>query len=429
MRTERRKWVLSCRAHVWLKAAFAACLWMLPLPILSQQPQWIATWASSPEAADPDPDEALLNLSGQTVRERVRISLGGSQIRLQFSNEYGNSPLLLGGVSVGIARSNTDVVPSSLLKVTFAGSDTITIPAGADLISDPVALSVSNGSELAISVYVPKQVKSITWHSLALKKSVITQKGDHTRDFVVKSKKTSDSLVFLSRVLVANRPGRRVIVAFGDSIVDGDKSTPEADRTWPSDLFRRLQRTDDKLAFAVVNEGVAGNRLLNDGPFKSLGVSGVARFERDALGVPGVSEIVLLEGTNDIGFPGARLGDLLLAPAVDAPTTDEIVAGYKKLIQLSHARGIRIIGCTIMPTEGATIANYHTEAKERTRQAVNDWIRTSKGFDGVIDFDIVMRDPRHPDRLIPNLASDDHLHPNDAGYEKMADEIDLSIFQ
>jgi len=145
--------------------------------------------------------------------------------------------------------------------------------------------------------------------------------------------------------------------------------------------------------------------------------------------VPGVSQIVLLEGTNDIGFPGARLGDLLLAPAVDAPTTDEIVTGYKKLIQLSHARGIRIIGCTIMPTEGATIANYHTEAKERTWQSVNDWIRTSKEFDGVIDFDAVMRDPKHPERLIPNFASGDHLHPNDAGYEKMADDIDLSSFQ
>jgi lysophospholipase L1-like esterase len=363
------------------------------------------------------------------VRERVRISLGGPQIRLQFSNQYGNSPLLLGSVSVGIARSHTEVAASSLRKVTFDGNGTVTIPPGADFLSDPVSLSVPNGSELAISLYVPGQVKSITWHALALKNSVITPKGDHTRDVVVKSEKTSNSVLFLSRVLVSGPVESKVVVAFGDSIVDGDKSTPEADRTWPADLFRRLQQTHDKRSFAVLNEGVAGNRLLSDGPFKSLGISGVARFGRDALGAPGVSEIIMLEGANDIGFPGARLGDLLLASIADAPTADDIIAGYKKLIQLSHARGIRIIGCTIMPTEGADITGYHTDEKERIRQSVNDWIRTREAFNGVIDFDAVMRDPEHPSRLSPALASKDHLHPNDIGYQRMADAIDLAILK
>jgi lysophospholipase L1-like esterase len=288
---------------------------------------------------------------------------------------------------------------------------------------------LTSGSELAISLYFPKRVTSFTWHSLALKEAVISSRGDHTEDVSIEGRRQSDSSVFVSQVLVPNRSESRVIVAFGDSLVDGDMSTPEADRAWPSDLFRRLQKAHNRSLFAVVNEGVAGNRLLSNGPVASLGDSGLARFERDALGVPGVTDIVLLEGTNDIGFPGARRGDFLLGSATDAPTADEIIGGYRQLISQAHARGIRIIGCTIMPTEGAIFIDYHSEPKERIRQEVNHWIRTSKAFDGVIDFDAVMRDPNRPSRLIPSLSSEDHLHPNDDGYQRMADAIDLSVFR
>jgi lysophospholipase L1-like esterase len=274
-----------------------------------------------------------------------------------------------------------------------------------------------------------RQGQADTWHALALKDTVISTQGDHTEGISIEGGRKSASTVFLSQILVPASSARRVIVAFGDSLVDGDKSTPETDHTWPSDLFRRLQKTHDGALFAVVNAGVAGNRLLSNGPVASLGISGLARFERDALAVPGVTDIVLYEGTNDIGFPGAKLGDFLLAPATDAPTVDEIIAGYQQLIGRAHARGIRIVGCTIMPTEGATFTDYHTAPKEQARQAINQWIRTSKLFDAVIDFDAVMRDPEHPTRLIPTLASEDHLHPNDEGYHRMADAIDLSLFR
>lgn len=393
------------------------------------QSTWVATWATSAEAADADPDEALLNLSNQTVRERVRVTLGGPQIRIRLTNEYGNSPLFVGKVSVGTARSKTGVVPGSLRIVTFDGKSDILIPPEAPALSDPIELEVTNGSELAISLYLPNRIPSVTWHSLALKDTVISPSGDHTEDVTVEGGRRSDSTVFLSQVLVPKKSNRRVIVAFGDSLVDGDKSTPEADRAWPSDLFRRLQKTRNGSLFAVVNEGVAGNRLLRNGPVASLGISGLARFERDALKVPGVTDIVLLEGTNDIGFPGAKKGDFLLASATDAPTVAEIIAGYQQLIAQTHARGIRIIGCTIMPTEGAIFTNYHNELKERTRQAVNQWIRTGKAFDGVIDFNATMRDPDHPSRLSSRLTSGDHLHPNDNGYQRMADAIDLSLFR
>jgi lysophospholipase L1-like esterase len=409
----------------------ALLLFFLPIPhfAMGQQPAWIATWTASPEAADPDPNEALLNLNDQTVRERVRVTTGGEQIRIRLSNECSSVPILVGKVSVGVAENPARVAPHSLRRVTFGGQDSILIPQGAPMLSDPVDFPINNDSEISISLYFPKHVTSMTWHSLALKRAVISTHGDHTQEVAIQGGKESDSSAFLSSVLVPAHSNRHVIVAFGDSIVDGDGSTPETDRNWPSDLYRRLEKAHKGSQFAVVNEGIAGNRLLGDGPIASLGISALARFDRDALSVPGVTDVVLVEGTNDIGFPGARLGDLSLATAADAPTAEEIVGAYQQFIARAHARGIRVIGCTIMPSEGVAIQGYYTEAKEHTRQVVNQWIRNSRVFDGVIDFDAVVRDPNRPSRLLPRLASNDHLHPNDAGYRAMADAIDLSLFQ
>jgi lysophospholipase L1-like esterase len=411
------------------KTALLLFFLLIPHFAMSQQRAWIATWTASPEAADPDPNEALLNLNDQTVRERVRVTTGGEQIRIRLSNECSSVPILVGKVSVGIAENPTRVAPGSLRRVTFGGQNSILIPQGAPVLSDPVDFPINNDSEISISLYFPKHLTSMTWHSLALKRTVISTHGDHTQEVAIQGGKESDSSAFLSSVLVPAHSNRHVIVAFGDSIVDGDGSTPETDRNWPSDLYRRLEKGHKGSQFAVVNEGIAGNRLLGDGPIASLGISALARFDRDALSVPGVTDVVLLEGTNDIGFPGARLGDLSLATAADAPTAEEIVGAYQQFIARAHARGIRVIGCTIMPSEGVAIQGYYTEAKEHTRQVVNQWIRSSRVFDGVIDFDAVVRDPNHPSMLLPRLASNDHLHPNDAGYRAMADAIDLSLFQ
>ena len=417
------------RANLLHKTASVLFLLLLSNVAMGQRPVWIATWTASPEAADADPGDALFNLNDQTVRERVRVTLGGPQIRIRLSNECSSASVLVGRVSVGTARSPRDVESGSLLRVTFGNKDTILIPPGAPVLSDPVDLPVTDGSEIAISLYFPKRVTSVTGHSLALKRTVISTHGDHTQDIAIKGGNESDSSVFLSEVLVPAQAKRQVIVAFGDSIVDGDKSTPEMNHDWPSDLFRRLQEIPQGSHFAVVNEGIAGNRILTNGPFSSLGIAGLARFDRDAMSVPGVTHIVVLQGINDISFPGAMLGKISLAPEADPPTADEIIGGYQQMIARAHASGIRIIGCTIMPTGGVTIVGYHTELKEQLRQAINHWIRTSKAFDEVIDFDAVMRDPDHPSRLLPRLASEDHLHPNDDGYQRMASAIDLSLFR
>ena len=416
------------RTNALHKTASVLFLLLVSTVAIGQRPMWIATWTASPEAVDADPGDALFNLNDQTVRERVRVTLGGRQIRIRLSNECSSASVLVGGVSVGTARGPRGVESGSLRRVTFGNQDTILIPAGAPALSDPIDLPVTDGTEIAISLYFPRRVSSVTGHSLALRHSVISTHGDHTQDIAIEGGNESDGSVFLSEVLVPAQTKRQVIVAFGDSIVDGDQSTPEMNHDWPSDLFRRLQEIRQGSHFAVVNEGIAGNRILTNGPLSTLGIAGLARFDRDAISVPGVTHIVLLQGINDISFPGAVLGKIPLAPKAGSPTAEEIIGGYQQMIARAHASGIRIIGCTIMPTEGATIFGYHTDAKEQLRQAINHWIRTSKAFDEVIDFDAVMRDPDHPSRLLPRLASEDHLHPNDDGYQRMASAIDLSLF-
>jgi lysophospholipase L1-like esterase len=402
---------------------------LVPLLAAAQHESWIATWTASPEPADPNPNQPILNLQDQTVRERVRISVGGPTMRIRLANEYGSSPLLVGSVTVALSNDSVSVKSGSIQTVTFGGKNSITIPPGAPALSDPVAFSVAYGAEITISLYFPKRVTTPTWHALALKRAVVSPQGDHTYDKKIQGGTEASSSMFLSAVLVPAQPSQRLVVAFGDSIIDGDGSTLDADRNWPSDLIRRLGKTPDGAKLAVVNEGIAGNRLLGNGPIASLGASGLARFDRDALSIPGVTHIVLLEGINDLGFPGAKLEKLSLANPADVRSAEDLIGAYRQLIARAHARGIKLIGSTMTPCEGVDIPGYYSDAKEATRQAVNKWIRTSRAFDGVLDFDAVLRDPDHPSRLLPPFASEDRLHPNDTGYQAMADAIDLALFQ
>jgi len=405
------------------------CSLLLVSPAAAQRESWIATWTASAEPPDADSKRPILNLRDQTVRERVRFSVGGSQFRILLSNEYGSSPLLVGSLTVAVPNDPASVKSGSIHAVTFGGRNSITIPAGAPAISDPVAFTVPYGAEISISLYFPRRVTTPTWHALALKRAVVSLHGDHTYEEQIEGGTEASSSIFVSAVLVPSQPSQRLLVAFGDSIVDGDGSTLDADRNWPSDLVRRLVKTPDSSKLSVVNEGIAGNRLLANGPLASLGVSALARFDRDALSIPGVTHIVLLEGINDLGFSGAKLGKVSLGDPDDVRSADDLIGAYRQLISRAHTRGVKLIGSTLTPCEGVDIPGYYSEAKEVTRQAVNRWIRTSHAFDGVIDFDAVLRDPDHPSRLLPRFASEDHLHPNDAGYQAMADAIDLALLQ
>jgi lysophospholipase L1-like esterase len=409
--------------------AMVCLLLFVALLAEAQRNAWIATWATSPQSVAPNPRQPLLKIEDQTVRERVRVSIGGAQICIRLSNEYGSAPLLIGSMTVAAPNDAASVRPGSIQAVTFGGHNSVTIPAGAPVLSDPVAFPVTSGAEISLSLYFPKRVATPTLHALALKRAVVSQRGDHTRAEKIEGGAVSESSILVSAVLVPAQPPQRLVVAFGDSVTDGDGSTVDADRNWPSDLTRRLGRTPDGSKVAVVNEGIAGNRLLSDGSGISagFGVSAWARFDRDVLALPGVTHVVLLEGVNDIGFPGAKLGGSYLADPADVRTPEDLIDAYRQLISRAHAHGVKVIGATISPCEGFVIPGYYSESKNAFRQAVNQWIRTSGSFDAVIDLDAVLRDPDHPSRLLPRFASPDHLHPNDVGYQAIADAIDLTL--
>jgi lysophospholipase L1-like esterase len=388
---------------------------------------WMATWAASPQSGTPNPREPLLNIDNQTVRERMRLSVGGSQIRVRLSNEFGSSPLSISSVTVAMPTDASGVKKESIQSITFEGHNSITIPAGAPVLSDPIRFPVTSGTEISISIYFPNRVLTPTLHAFEFKHAVVSQRGDFTHGEKIDAAAVSTASISVSAVLVPGQPSERLVVAFGDSITDGDGSTVDADNNWPGNLIRRATRTPKTSTFAVVNEGIVGNRLLRDGDI--FGVSALARFDRDALVLPGVTHIVLLEGINDICFPGAKMDGQFLADPAGTPSAQGITDGYRQLISRAHARGVKVIGATITPCEGVDIPGYYSEVKEVIRQTVNKWIRTNGAFDGVIDFDAVVRDPNHPSQILPKFASKDHLHPNDQGYKAMADSIDLNLFK
>ena len=405
----------------------AICLLLfVPELVAASTNAWIVTWATSPQSGAPDPREPLLNIDNQTVRERVRASIGGSRIRLRFSNEFGSSPLLIGAATVAIPKDVSTIKEESIRNVTFEGRNSIEIPAGAPVLSDPISLQLTPGAEISISIYFPNRLTTPTLHAFAFKHAVVSQHGDFTHERKIDPAALSTASILVTAVLLPAQPSNRLVVAFGDSISDGDGSTVDADNNYPNNLIRRIAKTSNGSTLAVVNEGIVGNPLLRDSEI--FGVSALARFDRDALVLPGVTHIVLLEGINDIGFVGAKMDGQYLADPAETRSAQDIIDAYRQLISRAHARGIKVIGATITPCEGVDIPGYYSDAKESVRETVNKWIRTGGAFDGMIDFDAVVRDPDHPTRLLPKFASKDHLHPNDTGYKAMADSIDLALF-
>jgi lysophospholipase L1-like esterase len=412
--------------------ALCGFLLLVPRLVAGQRDAWVATWVASPEPAGADASEPLLNIENQTVRERVGVSVGEPQIRLQLSNEFGSAPLLIGSVTVALPNGPAGIQSASVRTLTFDSRNSVSISAGAPILSDLIDFPVTQGAEISISLYFPKRVSSVTWHIFALKHAVVSTPGDHTRDENIQGGADSESSIAVSAVLVPAEPLQRLIAAFGDSLIDGYGSTVDADGNWQSDLVRRLQKTSADSKLAVVNEGIGGNRVLSNGRLAFVGDNALARFDRDVLSLPGVTHIVLFEGLNDIGFPGARLGEKsLLADPADARTAEDVIDAYRQMIARAHVRGIKAIGCTLIPFEGANlkIPGYYSDAREAVRPKVNQWIRSSGAFDGVIDLDKILRDPDHPSRIASRFAWKDHFDPNDTGYQEIADAIDLSLFR
>lgn len=391
--------------------AAAALAAIIAAPVRAQN--WVATWQASPHAAWAAQDFALPTgvpaaLARQTVRETARISVGGLRVRVVLSNRYGTQPLVVGEAHLSRESPTGGSAIDSAVghALTFGGQRGVAIPPGAPVISDPVEMPVAALEKLAISVYLPERTPLATFHWGAQQTGYIAD-GNLAGAARLPNAQPLHGRALLSGIWVDAAAPAPAVVAFGDSITDGNGSTPNADRRWPDYLAARLS----KGGVAVVNAGISGARLLGD----RMGVNAAARFEQDVLSQPGVHTAIVLMGINDIGWPQS-----VFAPQEAPMTAARMIAAYRQLIAQAHARKVRIIGATLLPFEGTQIDGYYTPAKDVLRHQVNQWIRESGEFDAVADFDALLRDPAHPARMQPRYDSGDHLHPGDAGYEAMA---------
>jgi lysophospholipase L1-like esterase len=383
----------------------------------------VTSWGAAPQpawGADVQtiwPDSlATDGFDNQTVRDIVFTSIGGDPIRLELTNAYGSSPLRIGRVTVAAAGTDGAVEPGTIYPVTYRGRASFQIPAGAQVLSDPVDMRVWPQEELAVSVYLPDRTGPATFHYDAMQVNWVSAAGDHTGDSDASAYATpATSSYYLSGLVVRSAAAEGTVVTIGDSITDGVNSVVGANGRWPNDLARRLDALGTP-TLAVADEGIGGNRVLTNS--RIYGVSAEARFGPDVLDQPGVRDVIVLEGINDIGFSS---GPGHLGAEVSAA---QLIAGYKQLIARAHARGLKIFGATLLPYQGA---RYYSAAGEATRAAVNHWILTSRAFNGVINFAKVMADPADPLRLNPAYDSGDHLHPNDAGYQAMANAVNLQM--
>ncbi|WP_083942931.1 SGNH/GDSL hydrolase family protein [Sphingomonas soli] len=416
-----------------------AILTIAAAPAAAAQDRWVGAWGTAqqlapmpapppmprPAGADkpaPSPPSAPspivptpASLKDQTVRMVIRPTIGGSVVRAQFSNASGGAPVTIGRARLAKSVSGGGIAPGSDRALSFSGAASVTIPAGAVAVSDPVALEVAPFELLAVSIHLPEETAVNTLHPLGLRTTYIAA-GDRTADAALPGAETNRSYFWLTGVEVQAPETAGAIVTFGDSITDGYGTTPDTGRAWPDLLAGRLQADPRTRGLSVLNMGISGNRVRRDG----AGLSALARFDRDVLARPGVRWVVLLEGINDINIaaiPGI--------PATEAVTAEQLIAAYSQFVDRAHLHGIKVAGATITPTEGLWLYSDKTEA---IRQAVNAWIRTGGEFDAVIDFDAAVRDPAQPTRMKPAFDPGDHVHPNDAGNAAMAAAIDIGIF-
>jgi lysophospholipase L1-like esterase len=410
----------SCLAAALLALAIAA-----PGAARAAEP-WITTWAATPAprwAEElPAPFGVPEVLGDQTVRQVARISVGGDQIRVVISNEFGARPVTIGSATVALSTGGSAVDPATVKPLSFSGRSTAVIPPGAPIVSDPVDLAVKPLASVAVSFYLPKRTGLASVHWDGVQTGFISGPGDMTKAADFKAAATTKSRIFLSRILTTAKPDSSAVVFFGDSITDGNCSTPDTNNRWPDHVAERLQ-AEGHPDVAVVNEAYSGDRVLTNG----MGTNALSRFDMSVLSHPRVSTVVMMMGINDIGWPGEGA----ITPSDPEPTADDVIAGYKQIIDRAHTHGLRFVAVTLTPFidtfKGTPLSGYYTPEKEKIRQQVNAWIRSNKLADGVIDFDKVIEDPANPGHVLPAYDCGDHLHPNDNGYQAMAKAVDLKV--
>jgi lysophospholipase L1-like esterase len=388
----------------------------------SDNEYWVETWSTALHAPDTIVFGTSPGFNNETLRQIIHTSIGGDRVRVRLST-FGAGALVVGAAHIARRDAGARILPASDRMLTFGGQPSIIIPPGAIVLSDPVDLDVPALSDLAVSIFVPGITGPATWKFEALQTSYISPQGDFTTTTDMPVDRTThykdpmgtehDAWFWLAGVEVTASMQTGAIVTFGDSITDGTTSTPDTNNRWPDHLARRLMAQPGNNRMGVLNQGIAGNKLLNE----ILGPNALARYDRDVLTQTGVTHVIVLMGNNDILF--------VFSPA-DVVTVDQIIGGHRQLMRRARARGLKIYGATLTPFEGFV---FSSPEKEDKRNAVNDWIRNSGEYDAVIDFDKVVRDPSAPTRLLKLYDSGDHLHPSEAGYKAMADAIDLNLLK
>lgn len=407
---------------------------ILPIAAFTQakgdHPHWVSAWSTAVHTPLPFPGlPPTPVIDNQTVRMILRPSLGGARLRIRFSNAYGSSPLEIGAAHVALTAHGSAINLSSDHVVTFNGNPSVTIPVGAPVLSDPVDLKISPLSEISVSIFLPHSSTASTTHFWAQHDTYMSKSGDVTGAAEITEPIKKTSWFWLSDVEVWTTEQAPAIVTFGDSITDGVGAKQGEYADWPDQLANRLASDRHATNGAVLNEGIGGNRILHDG----AGINALARFDRDVLSQPGVTDLIVLEGINDIGWPhmNPRPSKDGSTPAqspfaAQGVTVADLIAGMQQIVDRAHEHHIRVYGATLTPYRGA---DYFTEDGEQVRQAVNQWIRTGGAFDAVIDFDAAVRDPAQPSKFRDAYQSGDYLHPNGAGYKAMADAINLALFR
>jgi lysophospholipase L1-like esterase len=401
-------------------------VWLLPGGYAGAQgtalkEHWVGSWAASQQAPEVQNSLAVEDLHDATLRQIVHLSIGGGELRVRMSNAFGTAPLHLTAVHVArpVSAASSAIDAASDRVVMFHGRQDVTIPAGAEYVSDAVTFSATALSDLAITIYFDQPPVGETGHPGSRGTSYVAH-GDAVSAAMLPEAKKIEHWYQVSGVDVAAPAQATAIVTLGDSITDGHGATTNGNDRWPDDLARRLQASPGTRMLGVVNEGIGGNRILLDG----LGPNAMARFDRDVVAQTEARYLIVLEGVNDLGTL-TRTGEVSVEEHQEL--VGRILSAYQQMIARAHAHGIQAIGATILPFGGS--GYYHPGAEnEADRQAINRWIRDPSHFDAVVDFDKTMRDPNRPDYLLPAYDSGDGLHPSPKGYQAMADSIPLAMF-
>lgn len=403
-------------------AVLAACLCAVGHGQTNTAPQnWIASWGASQQIPEPQNSLAPADMRDATLRQIVHLSVGGSLLRVHISNAFGTEPLHFTAVHIAkpLAPDSSSIDPATDHALTFAGASDVTIPAGAEFVSDPIAFPAAPLSDVAISFHLNEPPSRETGHPGSRSTSYYVH-GDAVAAPILTNPGKVEHWYQISQIDVQADSAAAVVVAVGDSITDGHGATTNGNDRWTDVLALRLQQSAGTRDIGVVNAGIGGNHLLIDG----LGPNALARFDRDVLARAGVRWVIVFEGVNDLGGL-TRLAEV--PPADHAALVAQIIASYQQMILRAHTHGLRVMGATITPYSGSGF--YHPDLlNEKDRLAVNDWIRAAGHFDAVVDFDAVVRDPQQPDRLLPAFDCGDHLHPSPAGYKAMGESIPLSLF-